>query len=141
MMVGKRSTDEWREAFVLQLRLRDVPGARIGEALAEVETHCADSGHSPLEAFGDPKAYAESLARGTGSPTSPRRALSFKDILRTLATLAGIGCLFAGANGVAHDVPGVLTTGNLVGVAAGAVGVGAIMALLFRTNRRRVDWL
>lgn len=52
---------EWAEAFVIELRLRDVPGAALGSALVEVESHCAESGEPAAEAFGDPVAYARSL--------------------------------------------------------------------------------
>ena len=34
-----RAAARWREAFILELRLLDVPGARIGDAMAEVEAH------------------------------------------------------------------------------------------------------
>ncbi|QDW63875.1 hypothetical protein [Oerskovia sp. KBS0722] len=53
--------EEWAEAFVIELRLLDVPGAALGAALAEVESHCAESGEPAAEAFGDPVAYARSL--------------------------------------------------------------------------------
>lgn len=53
---------EWVEQFVVQLRLRDVPGARIGAHLAELEAHCADSGQRVSEAFGDPESYAREVA-------------------------------------------------------------------------------
>lgn len=43
----------WCDDFVLELRLRDVPGARIGDHLAEVESHCIETGTDPEEAFGD----------------------------------------------------------------------------------------
>ncbi|MFE4465329.1 hypothetical protein ACFRCR_09460 [Oerskovia sp. NPDC056781] len=51
----------WAEAFVIELRLLDAPGAALGAALAEVESHCAESGEPAAEAFGDPVAYARSL--------------------------------------------------------------------------------
>jgi hypothetical protein len=56
------------------------------------------------------------------------------------ATLAGISCVFEGADSVVHGGPGVVTSGQLAGVVVGVVGIGAIMALLFRTRRRRFDW-
>ena len=51
----------WLDAFVLALRVHGVPGTLIGDALAEVESHCAEAGESAAEAFGDPVAYAQSL--------------------------------------------------------------------------------
>jgi len=40
------------------LRLRKISGARIGEIIAEVEVHTAESGQSAQEAFGPAKQYA-----------------------------------------------------------------------------------
>lgn len=54
--------DTYRTRLVLALRLRDVPGVRIGEALAEVDSHVAETGEGPHDAFGDPVAYADRLA-------------------------------------------------------------------------------
>jgi len=53
------SSPKWREDLISQLRLREVPGDRIGDILLEVEEHIRESGESPEEAFGPAKAYAE----------------------------------------------------------------------------------
>ncbi|WP_226347053.1 hypothetical protein [Agilicoccus flavus] len=57
------TTDDrkWIEEMILQLRLRDVRGGAIGDAVAQIESHCALSGESAAEAFGDPRDYARSL--------------------------------------------------------------------------------
>lgn len=54
-------TDEKRylSDLTIALRLRKISGARIGDILAEVETHTAESGQNPREAFGEPKEYAK----------------------------------------------------------------------------------
>lgn len=54
----------YRESLILALRLRDVPGDRIGEIVAEVESHVTDTGEDPTEAFGAPGAYAASATEG-----------------------------------------------------------------------------
>lgn len=51
----------WAEEFVLALRLRGVSGSTIGAVLAEIESHCAESGETAREAFGDPEDYAAAL--------------------------------------------------------------------------------
>lgn len=51
----------WAEAMLLELRLLGVDGPQIGSALAEVDSHCTESGQTAEEAFGDPSAYARSL--------------------------------------------------------------------------------
>ena len=61
--------DKWLEEMTLELRLQNVPGVVIGDARASVEAHCADSGESAQEAFGDPREYARSLS--VSSPKNP----------------------------------------------------------------------
>ncbi len=56
-----QANEDWCDAFVLELRLLDVPGPVIGERLAEVEAHCTDAGESPAAAFGAPVDYARRL--------------------------------------------------------------------------------
>lgn len=56
-----KTHDAWCGDFVLELRLRDVPGPVIGDRLAEVETHCTETGETPSDAFGDPTDYAARL--------------------------------------------------------------------------------
>lgn len=53
---------KWRDALVFHLRMADVPGDRIGDILLEVESHLAESGETPDEAFGDARAYAAERA-------------------------------------------------------------------------------
>lgn len=52
----------WRDDFIVELRLLDVPGDRIGDALVTVESHVVESGESAQESFGDARAYARELA-------------------------------------------------------------------------------
>ncbi|MGB3761872.1 MAG: hypothetical protein WA966_01515 [Ornithinimicrobium sp.] len=55
---------DYCQTLMLALRLKDVPGDRIGEIVAEVESHVCDTGEDPTEAFGSPRAYAEVLTEG-----------------------------------------------------------------------------
>ncbi|MCB2412172.1 hypothetical protein LGT39_04820 [Demequina sp. TTPB684] len=66
---------DWAEAMLLELRLLGVSGPAIGAALAEVDSHCLDSGQTAQEAFGDPVAYAKSLGLATESEASPHALL------------------------------------------------------------------
>ncbi|MBI9113652.1 hypothetical protein [Sanguibacter suaedae] len=71
--------ETWAEAFIIELRLLDVSGEHIGEALSEVESHCAESGQPAADAFGEPVAYARSLdlpaAPGSGTAGIFRAAI------------------------------------------------------------------
>lgn len=58
---GHKTTRRWFNDFTAELRLRDVPGDAIGDAVAAAREFLADSGGTPAEVFGSPRAYAESL--------------------------------------------------------------------------------
>lgn len=57
----ERATRRWFDDFTVELRLLDVPGDAIGDALASAREFLADSGGTPAEVFGDPHEYAQSL--------------------------------------------------------------------------------
>ncbi|MBP2412111.1 hypothetical protein JOF48_000910 [Arthrobacter stackebrandtii] len=56
------ATRKWVDELTLELRLKDVSGRSIGDALATVQEFLADSGQAPQEAFGTPREYAARLA-------------------------------------------------------------------------------
>ena len=60
-MTTHDTSDDYSQRLIQALRLKDVPGDRIGEIVAEVESHVADTGEDPVEAFGNPRDYAASL--------------------------------------------------------------------------------
>lgn len=133
--------DEWREAFVAELRLRDVAGPHIGEALAEVDAHCADSGQAPDEAFGDPIRYARTRAASAAPETRQRRwARLLPATLSAFATVAGVHCLVSGVEGLARGTPGALTIGQLVSIGLASLLAVSIVTLL-RPGRGRRRWL
>lgn len=82
----------WCDDFILELRLRDVPGARIGDHLAEVESHCIETGTDPEDAFGDAREYAQEV----GDADEPTRDTG---VLRvTLISLAALVVFLAGSD-------------------------------------------
>ena len=107
--------DEWRDAFATELRLRGVPGRQVGEALAEVDAHCADSGQAPGEVFGDPAGYAAARSRAAG-PGSRERISVLSAAFKAGAVVAGILGLLPGVNAVAHHTPGTVTAGQVIPV-------------------------
>jgi hypothetical protein len=64
----KSAAQAWSDDLLLALRMREVPGARIGEVLAEVQSHVAETGEDPRQAFGEPRAYADEVADALGTP-------------------------------------------------------------------------
>lgn len=59
--ISDKTMTDYRQSLILALRLADMPGARIGEVVAEVESHVADTGEDPNEEFGTPSDYAAHL--------------------------------------------------------------------------------
>jgi hypothetical protein len=115
-------TRGWTDEFVLALRLRDVTGNQIGDALALVESFCADSGESAQDAFGPASAYAASLtvATGAGSPTpSSVRASSLiaRNVVGVVAVVVTSSAVAAWVRGAAMEVRWsdvVLLTGTVI---------------------------
>jgi len=78
------TTRKYRRDLVMWLQLRDVDGARIGQIVAEVESHVAESGESPEVAFGPAKAYAAQFG-----DTRDRWKVRPRSVATTLAAAAG----------------------------------------------------
>ncbi|GAA1404726.1 hypothetical protein [Oerskovia paurometabola] len=124
--------EEWAEAFLIELRLLDVPGAALGGALTEVESHCAESGESAAEAFGNPVAYARSL----DLPVEPDRRWEVVKVLGPV-TAQFLGLLLLGWGGSAVALAGrVGDAAPSVDVTAGMLAMiaafGAAILLFYR---------
>ncbi|WP_369135765.1 hypothetical protein [Modestobacter sp. I12A-02662] len=79
------TTDQgWCDDLLLALRLRDVPGTRIGEVLAEVQSHLAETGEDPREAFGEPGEYADEVAEALGMPVPVTAGGIWRGLIRSL---------------------------------------------------------
>ncbi|GAB47826.1 hypothetical protein [Mobilicoccus pelagius] len=128
-------TRRWIDDMVVELRLRDVKGAAIGDAVASVESHCADSSETPREAFGDPREYAASLT----FPQEDRTGDTIREWATVMAPvvvgLAGFS-LTTGAVTALLEGEGVPVTWG--GIAA-AVFLVVAVALLVRYLRALLD--
>ncbi len=102
------ATGTHRRELVQALRLHDVPPERIGEIVAEVESHVADTGEDPREAFGP----ARDCAAGFSGPRS-RGAQVSSWVLIALSAVCG-WLISRGVFGLVRDEP-------LYGLPAGAV--------------------
>lgn len=116
-MTERRTTrDAYAQELLLALRLREVPSPRIAEALAEVDSHVAETGEDPVAAFGPPEDYARELAGALG-------------VRRGQALRTGSGLLTTAGCAVG----GVLLADGLHAVGAGAralLGLPAWLAVL-----------
>ena len=122
----------WANDFVLEQRLRGVPGTEIGDALATIESHLVDSGQSAQEAFGDARAYAAELAQARGavadSITPQTVVASVCGIVGMLTTVYAFGPWLAGE-------PATITVGWAVTGALLLVVLGLFLANVDATLR------
>ncbi|QFG67857.1 hypothetical protein [Ornithinimicrobium pratense] len=106
----------WRDDFIIELRLRSLPGEAIGDALMTVESHVAESGEKAQDAFGEAKTYAREVAAATG--TAARGwSVSAATVASTLLGLAGMLLSVRAFGSWLDGEPIGVTTGELVGLA------------------------
>jgi len=119
--------DPWRGDFVIALRLRNISGSQIGDALAQVDAHCTDSGEAPEEAFGDPVAYATNVAEQV-RPVDLALCMSPLRVgLLGLAVLFAVPTLLSGVSGLAHGRAAALSVGSLVGAGVGTAALALVV--------------
>ncbi|WP_110181172.1 hypothetical protein [Nocardioides solisilvae] len=117
--------ERWLDELTLELRLLDVDGRMIGDAVATAREFLVDAGVPARETFGSPRAYAARLGL---EPTPEKHAA-----LRRTVTFAAVDVLgflaFAFTGGAAWR-------GERFEVDAGAlVLVGVVLALVAATPR------
>ncbi|KAE8763376.1 hypothetical protein [Georgenia thermotolerans] len=149
MTAPHHATSTWETDFVVELRLRDVDGAAIGDALAQVRSHCAESGEEPAEAFGHAAAYARSLdlprERAGGLPGVLVRSvvglaavyltltafLAWREgrtYMLTAGSVVAVVVVAAALVALARHLRAVLDHPVQVAVAAGTAAAGAVLA-------------
>lgn len=133
--------DTYRQQLLLALRLRDVPGPRIAQVLAEVESHIAETGEDPRAAFGAPRDYARALvAELQPERTAGRRGWGAGtrgvEVLLAALAFAGAWLTAEGVFALASGRPGRLglTGAGELGIAV--VLLAALALLLARTGGR-----
>lgn len=115
---------QWVEEFVLEQRLLGVPGPKIGDALATLDEHLADTGDTVQDAFGPAKDYARELA--ASAPPAPSSLRS--TLISAVCGLIGI-ILAPRALVAALEHTGVkVTTGDLIALALAGAFVAALAA-------------
>ena len=134
--------DPWRDSFVTEMRLRNVSGPGIGDALAQVDGHCTESGEQPEEAFGSPVEYATQVAQQVPPEDLTARASWPRAGLLAMAMLVGIQMLLSGVAGLGSGGPAELSVGMLVGSALGAAGIAVLVRFVAALHgpRRRGLW-
>jgi hypothetical protein len=133
--------DTYRRDLLLALRLRDAPGPRIAEALAEVESHVGETGEDPHAAFGAPGAYADRLvaAWGTGGTAGWRGWVTWSHAAIAALSLAGGWLLADGVFAVGAGERTRLGLSGAVSVVVALALWAVLGALLLALGRGRDD--
>lgn len=127
---------EWTSKFLIELRLQGVSGQDIGVALAEANSHCAESGESAAAAFGDPEEYAKSLQL-PASPAQNSEAVR-SAVLPTVVQLAGMFAVQATAAPLAKDERLLEITWGLLGSVAATATIVLLLAHFTPALLRRI---
>lgn len=128
-MLAPSVETHWRDDFILELRLRGVRGAVITDALAEVETHCHESGQSAAQAFGPAKDYARALELPDESGWTPAQLVRTWSAM--LLLLAGVGLSILGGVDLLRGERAEVSAGLLVSYGA----IVVVMVVVFVMGR------
>lgn len=148
-MRGSRSAEQdlaphvdprWAQALLVELRLRGVPGRRIGQVLAEVESHVVDSGEDAQVAFGDPTTYAASLDLASPGERAPVLTRLAHPVLHVVAmVVVPVAAAGTAAGGVTITVGGAVSVSlALAGMAVLVLDETRVLRVLLR--RPVVSW-
>lgn len=121
----------YSDELLYALRMRDVPGQQIAEALAEVHSHVAETGEDPRAAFGPPRAYALEVAAALGEPGKPPPSWRTLPSWGTAATygLSGAAGAWLLLNGVLAFASGDQSALGLPPVATLVVGLAVLIVM------------
>lgn len=120
----------WREAFIVELRLQGASGRRIADALAEMQTHCRESGQGAADAFGPAVHYASALDLPDESRRTPAQLVATWVAL--LLLVGGVGASLASTVDVVRGQRTEISVGLLVSYGASII----VMAIVFAAGGR-----
>ena len=134
----------YRNDLLLALRLGEVPGPRIAEALAEVDSHVAETGEDPRTAFGPPQEYAAELLAVLAPGRTPGwrgwlGSLRASDLLVAVVALAGAWSLSDGLFALAAGTSSSLPLPPAVAVGLGAALLAGLVTAIVRSARGSAD--
>jgi hypothetical protein len=128
-------TDTYVNRLVLALRARNVPGERIGQVVAEVEAHVAESHETPVEAFGSADEYADRVSAALDPPATKRHRQALRGMLVGWPTTLAAILLADGVAGVAFGQRIELTAGKLLLFGLLPPAAVALVQLIVRQER------
>lgn len=131
-------TETYVGRLVLALRTRDVPGERIGEVIAEVEAHVAESGETPAEAFGPAEEYAERISAALDRPSAQSPWQKLRGMLIAWPIALAAMLVTDGVAGLAFGERAEVTVGKLALFVLLPPAAALLVHLIVR--RQRPTW-
>ena len=128
--------DGYRRDLLAELRKRGVPKQRIAQAIAEMESHVAESGEQPHVAFGDPGTYAAQLAQSLGHMRHSFAGRT-QGPLVAIAAFAGAALMTSGITAGVHEH--AWTRSAALPIAFGAVLLGVAIFSGLRAGHGLTD--
>ena len=128
--------DSYRRDLLAELRKRSVPNQRIAEAIAEVESHVAETGEEPQVAFGDPGTYADELAGALGR-TRPSFTSRMLGPVVAIAAFAGAALATSGVTARLREH--AWTSSSTLPIVGGAVLLGVAFIGGLRSSQGMTD--
>ncbi len=120
------SVNRYKRQLIFELRLRDTPPDEIGDALAQVESHVADTGEDPVDSFGPAREYATMFGRSDGAVRLwPRYVLNW-----LVGTLFGVVLILGISDQIRGEV-GFWGFNPTIVIAIGAVGLIGHLATIY----------
>ena len=127
------TVEKYTQQLMFALRLRDVPGEVIGDAIAQVESHIAETGEDPVAAFGPAREYAASLA----GKTTPARRWPWYIVNWLVGFL--FGCvLIIGVFGQVRGEQVFWGFHPIIAIVVGAVGLAVYFVMIVVIWRERI---
>jgi hypothetical protein len=131
-------TDTYVNRLVLALRMRDVPGERIGQVVAEIEAHVAESGEAPAEAFGPAEQYADHVSAALERPAMKRHRRVLRGMLIGWAVTLAAMLVTDSVASLAFGQRSELTAGKLL--LLGLLPPAAVFLAHLIGRRERPSW-
>ncbi len=123
----------YADELLYALRVLDVPGPRIAEALAEVDSHVVETGEDPHEAFGPPRQYAAEVAAALGRPGTPQaRAVAGGALTYGVGSTVASWLLLDGALSLGSGEPALLGLPGIALVLLGLAGGAVLLVGMWR---------
>lgn len=123
--------DVYQSQLLIAMHEHRLPGDRIAEALAEVDSHIADTGEDPRDAFGEPEAYARRMSEVLGGHQEPgwfwRLRWTWQDGVISVVVGVATAVAAGGLSGLAAGRDGLLGLPALPSVIAGFVVLTALL--------------